>query len=248
MTGDGMTGDGAQPSVRLALVGAGKMGRAVADLAPDRACAIVATLGRADRIDRDTLSGADVALDFTEPGAAVANALACVAAGCPVVVGTTGWLAALPALAREVETSGGRLLWAANFSLGVNAVLAVAEAVARALGGAGFDARLVETHHAAKKDAPSGTALALAEAARAGWPAELPITSVRVGHVPGTHTFVYDAPFEQVRLTHEARDRRVFAEGTIAAARWLAAQPVPGVYTMRDVLAAAAPASRPGVP
>lgn len=232
-----MSGGPPSAPLRVALVGAGKMGRAVEALARERGVAIAAVLARGDAITPGALAGADVAVEFTEPGAAVANARACVAAGCPVVVGTTGWLDALPALGAEVEAAGGRLLWAANFSVGVNAMLAVVAAAARALRGTGFDAHLVETHHAAKKDAPSGTALALARAAEAGWGARIATTSVRVGHVPGTHALVFDAPFEQVRLTHEARDRRVFAEGALVAARWLAAQPRPGIYTMQDVLA-----------
>ncbi len=223
--------------LRVAVIGAGKMGRAVAALAAERGFRVVATLGRGDVVGPDTLAGAEVAVDFTEPAAALPNARACLAAGCPVVVGTTGWLDELPALARAVDAAGGRLLWAANFSVGVNAMLGVVAAAARALRGAGFDAHLVETHHAAKKDAPSGTALALARAAEGAWGAPLGITSVRVGHVPGTHALTFDAPFEQLRLTHEARDRRVFAEGALVAARWLAAQPRPGVYTMQDVLA-----------
>jgi 4-hydroxy-tetrahydrodipicolinate reductase len=223
--------------VRLAIVGAGKMGRAVAGLAAERGFGVAAVLGRGDPITRDALAGADVAVEFTEPGSAAANARACVAAGCPVVVGTTGWLDALPALCADVDAAGGRLLWAPNFSVGVNAMLAVVAVAARALRGTGFAAHLVETHHAAKRDAPSGTALALADAAAAGWGAAVPTTSVRVGHVPGTHALVFDAPFEQITLTHEARDRRVFAEGALVAARWLAAQARPGVYTMQDVLA-----------
>lgn len=223
--------------IRVALVGNGKMGRAIAALAAERGAEVAATIGRGTRVDRAALGGADVAIEFTEPAAAVDNARACLAAGVPVVVGTTGWLEALPALSRDVEAAGGRLLWAANFSVGVNAMLAVAAAAARALRGAGFDAHLVETHHAAKRDAPSGTALALARAAEPEWGAPVPTTSVRVGHVPGTHALVFDAPFEQVVVRHEARDRRVFAEGALVAARWLAAERRPGVYTMQDVLA-----------
>lgn len=226
-----------RPPLRVALVGRGKMGRAIEALAAERSAQVVAALGRDAAITAAALAGADVAIEFTEPAAAVPNARACLAAGVPVVVGTTGWLDALPVLTREVEQGGGKLLWAANFSVGVNAMLAVVEAAARALRGAGFDAHLVETHHAAKKDKPSGTALLLARAAEAAWEGDVPTTSVRVGHVPGTHTLVFDAPFEQVRLTHEARDRRVFAEGALVAARWLAARPGPGVYTMQDVLA-----------
>ena len=222
---------------RVALIGMGRMGRTIAALAGERGIPVVATLDHEHPVTAESLAGADVAIEFTEPGAAVGNARACLAAGVPVVVGTTGWLDALPTLTDEVNAAGGRLLWAANFSVGVNAMLAVAAAAARVLRDAGFDAHLVETHHTAKKDAPSGTALAIARAVQAGGGGEVPITAVRVGHVPGTHALVFDAPFEQVTLTHEARDRRVFAEGALVAARWLAAAREPGVYTMRDVLA-----------
>jgi 4-hydroxy-tetrahydrodipicolinate reductase len=232
-----MSASGAAPTLRIALIGMGRMGRAIAALAAERAIEVVATLGPERAVTRESLAGADVAIEFTEPDAAVENVRACLAAGCPVVVGTTGWLDALPALAEEVRVAGGRMLWAANFSVGVNAMLAVAGAAARVLREAGFDAHLVETHHAAKKDAPSGTALAIARAVRDAGGGDVPITAVRVGHVPGTHALVLDAPFEQVTLTHEARDRRVFAEGALVAARWLAAGRAPGVYTMQDVLA-----------
>jgi 4-hydroxy-tetrahydrodipicolinate reductase len=99
----------------------------------------------------------------------------------------------------------------------------------------GFEAHLVETHHSAKKDAPSGTASTLGHAASAAWGKEIPITSVRTGSVPGTHEFVFDAPFEQIHLEHIARDRRVFAEGALVAAGWLIGKT--GVFTMKDVLA-----------
>lgn len=224
---------------RVALVGMGRMGRTLAALAAERGIPVAATLDHGDAVDARALAGADVAIEFTEPASAVGNVRACLAAGVPVVVGTTGWLDALPALTREIDAAGGRMLWAANFSVGVNAMLAVAAHTARVLRAAGFDAHLVETHHAAKKDAPSGTALAIARAIGAGGGDAVPITAVRVGHVPGTHALVFDAPFEQVRLTHEARDRRVFAEGALLAARWLAATARPGVYTMQDVLAPA---------
>lgn len=234
----------ATAGMRIAIIGTGRMGRAVRQLADERGVPVVATIGRGATIDAAALGGADVAIEFTEPAAAVANARACLAAGCPVVVGTTGWLDALPALGDDVARAGGRLLWAANFSIGVNVLLELAPLVARLVRDRAFDAHLVETHHAAKKDAPSGTALAIAAAVTSALGRPLPTTSVRTGHVPGTHELILDAPFEQLRVVHEARDRRVFAEGALAAARWLATHGAPGVFTMRDVLAGA-PASRP---
>ena len=234
----------AGPPRRLALIGMGKMGRVLADLAPDRGWEVVARIGSAENdggrgITRESLGGADVAIEFTTPPAAVANAKAAVAAGCPVVVGTTGWHDELPALRRWVEERNGTLLSAPNFSLGVNAfeqVVALAAQLLSSGGAGGFDAHLVETHHAAKKDAPSGTARTLARAAGDAWGASIPITSVRTGSVPGTHELLFDAPFESIRLSHVARDRRVFADGALVAAAWVVGRR--GVFTMRDVLAA----------
>lgn len=225
--------------VALALIGMGKMGRALAALAPERGFRVVAELdpsrpGYAG-ITRDTLGGAQVAIDFTTPDAAAANVRACAAAGCPVVVGTTGWYAELSAVSADVERLGGALLTAPNFSVGVAVFDRVVAEAARLFGQLeGFDAHLVETHHAAKKDAPSGTAGALARTAEAALGRSIPITSVRTGHVPGTHEVIFDAPFEQVRLVHEARDRRVFAEGALVAARWLVGRR--GVFTLQHVL------------
>lgn len=222
---------------RVALVGMGKMGRTIDRLAEERGVPVVARIDRGDAIDAASLGGADVAIEFSEPGAAVENVHACVAAGCPVVVGTTGWWDALPQVQRDVVAAGGRILWAANFSLGVNVMLRLAAEAGRLLRDAGMDAHLVETHHTQKKDAPSGTAIALARAASGPYGRDIPITSVRLGSVPGLHELVFDGPFEQLRLVHDARDRRVFAEGALAAARWLAEPRAPGVYTMNDVLA-----------
>jgi 4-hydroxy-tetrahydrodipicolinate reductase len=113
----------------------------------------------------------------------------------------------------------------------------VADAARRAREVAGFDLHIVETHHAAKTDAPSGTAMAIGERVEDGLGRAVPVSSIRVGSVPGTHEVLLDAAFEQISLRHEARDRRVFADGALAAARWLASPRLPAVYTMRDVLA-----------
>jgi 4-hydroxy-tetrahydrodipicolinate reductase len=223
----------------LALIGMGKMGRAPAALAPERGFHVVAELDASrpefTGISRETLGGAQVAIDFTTPEVAAANARACAASGCPVVVGTTGWYSELDAVSADVVRLGGAMLTAPNFSVGVAVFDRVVAEAARLFGQlAGFDAHLLETHHAAKKDAPSGTAGALAKTASAVLGREIPVTSVRTGHVPGTHEVIFDSPFEQVRLVHEARDRRVFAEGALVAARWIVGRK--GVFTMQDVL------------
>jgi 4-hydroxy-tetrahydrodipicolinate reductase len=227
--------------VRLAIVGLGRMGRAVAQLAPERGFEVVARVDAAHNRDGagitgHSLAGAEVIVEFTAPAAVVANIHAALAAGRPIVVGTTGWYAALPVVVNEVQRTGGALLWAPNFAIGVSIFEQLVEHASRLTAAApGFDSHIIETHHAAKKDAPSGTALKLAQAAQRGSGREVPVTSVRTGSVPGTHELLLDAPFEQIRLEHVARDRRVFAEGALLAARWLVGRR--GVFQMRDVLA-----------
>jgi 4-hydroxy-tetrahydrodipicolinate reductase len=226
--------------LRLAIVGDGKMGRAINDLARERGLVVTAMLGAADNpdgtaISRARLGDADVVIEFTEPAAAPANIEAAVRAGYPVVTGTTGWSSQLERVARAVEASNSALVHAPNFSIGVNLFLAIAAASGRIMHRApDFDPHIVETHHSAKKDAPSGTALALERSAAPGLARGIPITSVRTGHVPGTHELSFDGSFEQIRLTHIARDRRVFADGALRAAAWVRGRR--GVFTMRDVL------------
>lgn len=233
-----MTATGSAAPVRLAIVGMGRMGNAIASLAPERGFQVVAQLGAQDAaagITRERLGGADVAIEFTVPAAAPGNIRALAAAGCPVVVGTTGWYEELDAVSADVTRAGSAMLWAPNFSIGVNIFDRVVAEAARMLGQVpGFDAHLVETHHTAKKDAPSGTALMLARTASDALGRTIPVTSVRTGSVPGTHEVVFDAPFETIRLEHVARDRRVFAEGALLAARWLAGRT--GIFQMKDVL------------
>lgn len=227
-------------ALRVAVVGDGKMGRAVSALAAERGIPVVAVIGAAENasgaaLDRSRLGDADVVIEFTEPAAAPDNILAAARAGYPVVCGTTGWSARLPSVASEVESLGGALVHSPNFSIGVNLYLAIAGEVGRLMRHAPeFDAHILETHHGAKKDAPSGTALALARAVEGTLGRAVPTTSVRTGHVPGTHELSFDGPFEQIRVSHTARDRRVFADGALRAARWVVGRH--GVFTMHDVL------------
>jgi len=227
--------------LRLAIIGMGKMGRAIAALAPERGFDVVATIGGRDNaggsgISAASLRSADVAVEFTEPGAAPTNVEACVDAGVAVVCGTTGWYDQFDAVASDVRRNDGALLYGANFSVGVAIFLEIVQAAARAVHAAGgFDAHIVETHHAAKKDAPSGTALVIERAAAEALGAPVPVTSVRTGSVPGTHQLLFDGAFEHISLEHLARDRRVFADGALRAARWLVGRK--GVFTMRDVFA-----------
>jgi 4-hydroxy-tetrahydrodipicolinate reductase len=220
---------------RLVLIGPGRLGREIVALAAQRDCEVVRVLGRDDAVTPEALAGADVAIDTSLAEAVPAHLRAALAARVPLVIGATGWQAHESELRALAADAGGAVLAAPNFSIGV-ALFAtlVRDAAARLVPRVGFDAHLVETHHTAKRDAPSGTAIHLARIAAEARGAELPVTSVRVGSVPGTHALVFDAPFEQVTLVHEARDRRVFADGALLAARWLPGRI--GWFTMEDVV------------
>jgi len=228
------------PQPRLALIGLGKMGYVLRQLASERDWTLVAEIGkegnsRGEAITRESLHGADVAIEFTTPEAAPWNVRACARAGCPVVVGTTGWYAERAEVERDVLAADGAMFWAANLSIGVNVFMQIAEFAARLTAGLStFDAHIIEMHHAAKRDAPSGTALELARRAGAVRGREIAISSVRTGAIPGTHTLLFDGGFEQIRLEHVARDRRVFADGALMAARWLIGRR--GIFTMADLM------------
>jgi 4-hydroxy-tetrahydrodipicolinate reductase len=225
---------------RLAIIGDGKMGRTLVQLAPERGfrmCALIDAKNNLNGagITRGALNGADVAVEFTEPAAAVANIEAALRARVPLVVGTTGWYAELPRIRELAAQEVGSLFVAPNFSIGVAVFARLASRAGQAMSSLRqFDAHIVETHHAAKKDAPSGTGAMLRDLVARPLGRNVPVTSVRTGSVPGTHELIFDAPFEQLRLTHEARDRRVFADGALVAARWLIGRA--GVFGMDDLL------------
>jgi 4-hydroxy-tetrahydrodipicolinate reductase len=224
----------------IAIIGDGKMGQAIRQLAAEKGWSVTAVIGERESahgggITAGSLGKADVAVEFTQPDAAVANVVASLRAGVPVVVGTTGWYDSLSEVTSVAKETGTGLLWSPNFSLGVNVMIELARyagTLMRPL--EGFDAHIVETHHSRKKDAPSGTAIAIGKAASDALDRPIPTTSVRTGSVPGTHELIFDGAFEQLTLTHLARDRRVFAEGALQAASWLIGKK--GVFTMRDVL------------
>ena len=225
----------------VAIIGDGKMGQAIRQLALDKGWKVTAIVGENENlggkgIDARSLGQPDVAVEFTQPDAAVGNITACLRAGVPIVAGTTGWYDSLADVTRIAKETGTPLLWSPNFSLGVNVMIELARyagTLMRSL--EDFDAHLVETHHTKKKDAPSGTAIAIGKAASDALERPIPTTSVRTGSVPGTHELIFDGAFEQLSITHLARDRRVFAEGALTAADWLIGKK--GVFTMRDVLA-----------
>ncbi|HEX9221205.1 MAG TPA: dihydrodipicolinate reductase C-terminal domain-containing protein [Gemmatimonadaceae bacterium] len=225
---------------RIAVIGDGKMGQAIRQLAVEKGWKVTAIVGERESaggkgITASALGDPEVAVEFTQPDAAVGNVVASLRSGVPVVVGTTGWYDSLPEVMRIAKETGTSLLWSPNFSLGVNVLIELARyagILMRTL--EDFDAHIVETHHTKKKDAPSGTAIAIAKAASDALERPIPTTSVRTGSVPGTHEVVFDGTFEQLLLRHEARDRRVFAEGALKAADWLIGKQ--GIFTMRDVL------------
>jgi 4-hydroxy-tetrahydrodipicolinate reductase len=225
--------------MRLVIVGDGKMGKAIAALAEERGHAVHAIIGRQDgekALTRERLQGVEVALEFTRADAAPRNVRRLIEAGIPTVSGTTGWDAELPKVAELVGARGGALLHAPNFSVGVHLFLRAARELARQFAGREeFGGFITEEHHATKRDAPSGTALLLQRRLREVDPGrEFPITSVREGTTPGTHTVAYEARFERIALTHVARSREGFAAGALAAAEWLPGHT--GVFGIEDML------------
>ena len=222
--------------MKIALIGYGKMGHAV------EACAQQAGHEVTHRIDLgdawpDRLD-ADVAIEFTTPATAVDNLRRCLERGVAVVCGTTGWYDRYDEVCDLCSHTGGRMLTATNFSIGMNIVFAVNEHLARLMRGRPYSVAISETHHIHKLDAPSGTAITLQQqiVENGGRPADsIPIASYREGEVPGTHTVVYDSPVDTIRLTHEAHSRQGLAQGAVVAAEWLI-DARPGVYTMKDLL------------
>jgi 4-hydroxy-tetrahydrodipicolinate reductase len=225
----------------LVIIGHGRMGKAVEQLAAGGGWHVLAALdaGWRQSAERDVLAQADVAIEFSEPRSAPDNIRAAVGAGCPVVCGTTGWYEHLDDISAYVKSSNGALLWSPNFAVGAQIMFSLGGVVGGLMKSAGtFEGHIVETHHMMKKDKPSGTAAALAAAVESEYGRQIPITSIRLGHVPGTHELIFDSAFEQIRIIHVARDRRVFAAGALLAAGWLAERKgvAGGVFTMRDML------------
>jgi 4-hydroxy-tetrahydrodipicolinate reductase len=227
--------------MRIAIIGNGKMGKAIAALAGERGHVIHTVINRVENpggraLTPERLSGADVAVEFTRPDAAAGNLERLIELGIPTVTGTTGWMEELPRLTTLVKQRGAALLHAANFSVGVHLFFQAARDLARRFRGrSDFTVSIHEEHHAAKVDAPSGTALQLQRQLWAEEPGRrFPITSVRSGETPGTHTLTYEGAFETISLSHITRSRQVFAAGALAAAEWLPGHT--GVFTFEDML------------
>ncbi len=219
--------------MKLLLVGYGKMGRLIEELAPAHGCEIA---GCIDIGTGDWTVPADVAVDFATADALQANFARYVERKLPVVIGTTGWSAQEADLRARAERAGVGVVAAANFSIGVNLFqLIVGEAARLMETHPQFGAWIHEAHHAAKRDAPSGTALLLRDTmVGASYDRPIDMSSTRAGAIPGIHTIGFDGPSDTIELTHTARDRRGFAAGALVAARWI--QGRRGWYTMADVL------------
>lgn len=228
------------------------MGHMVEEIAAERGHKVVC---RIDTDDKDAFSSphfrdSDVAIEFTQPDAAVDNVLRCFSAGVPVVSGTTGWQNSMPSIKDMCDKGAGTLLWASNFSIGVNVFMAVNRYMASLLDKfPGYRCEVEEVHHVHKLDHPSGTAVTLADTIVGqverldGWaePAEgeelkadiLPVGHRREGEVPGIHTVRWESDADTLTFTHSAKSRRGFALGAVMAAEWLKGRK--GFYTINDM-------------
>ncbi|UCC72616.1 MAG: 4-hydroxy-tetrahydrodipicolinate reductase [Gemmatimonadota bacterium] len=243
--------------MRIALVGYGRMGRAVEQVATERGHEVVARIDLEDNPDgrgitSEGLNGAAVAVEFSVPEAAPRNLAALAACGVDAVAGTTGWYDQLDEVRAAVEAAGTGLVYAPNFSLGMQLFFRVARQAGHLCDRLDdYDAFILEAHHRHKQDHPSGTARKLAEillaelSRKTRWelgpgegpadPSVLQVTAVRAGEIPGTHTLGLEGPDDRIEIRHEAKGRTGFARGAVAAAEWI--QGRSGVFTLDDMLA-----------
>jgi 4-hydroxy-tetrahydrodipicolinate reductase len=231
--------------MKIALLGYGRMGKAIESIAKSRGHEIVTIIDKDN--PKDFLSGAEVAINFSVPSAAVANITHALNEGVAVVCGTTGWLDRRTDIESKCASKKGAFLYASNFSLGVNIFFALNEKLAQMMGQyKEYNASLTEIHHTQKLDAPSGTAITLAEGVlpyidKNTWALEedakekdLPIRAERMPDVPGTHTVDYNSPTDKISIEHIAHNRNGFALGAVVAAEWINGKS--GIFTMKDVL------------
>jgi 4-hydroxy-tetrahydrodipicolinate reductase len=236
--------------MKLALIGYGKMGKAIEAIAISRGHEICARYTSAHPLTEGNLVHADVAIEFSTPELATRHMRICLEAGMPVVTGTTGWYNAFDEMQALSQASGTALFTASNFSLGVNIFFAINEQLARIMAQhQDYKVSISEVHHVHKKDAPSGTAISLAtqileqmphlKSWSLGTPEQvssstLPIESIRMDEVPGTHDVVYHSAVDTISIKHTAHDRSGFALGAVLAAEFLRGKQ--GVYGMKDLL------------
>jgi 4-hydroxy-tetrahydrodipicolinate reductase len=222
--------------MNLVLLGHGKTGALVADIARERGHD-VRVLTSAENANAQALydgaaADADVVIDFTTPPAVVNNIEACARAGKNMVVGTTGWYDEMARVRELIERAGTGFVWGANFSIGVNIFFEVARSAAAALR-YGYTGQIMERHHIHKKDKPSGTAVALQHVVEEAGGKKLEIASLREGETVGMHVVMLDSPHDSILLTHDAKSRRGFAEGAVRAAEWVVLQK--GFYDFKDI-------------
>lgn len=238
--------------MKIALIGYGKMGHAIERIAQNRGHEIVLKITSANKelIRAEQLQQADVVIEFTQPEAAEEHVVACLDANVPVVCGTTGWNEALGAVSDRVRKDGGSFLHASNFSVGVNIFFEINKRLAKLMEGQKeYACSMEEIHHLQKKDAPSGTAITLAEQILANndsyekWELEnahtagsktLPIRALREEGVPGTHQITWESEVDKIDIIHTAHNRDGFALGAVVAAEYI--HDKQGVFSMRDVL------------
>ncbi len=236
--------------MKIALIGYGKMGKAIEEIAVQKGHSIVLTidLDNLDELNASNLSKADVAIEFTGPHSAFGNVMKCLEAGIPLVCGSTGWLDKYDEAKQFCEDHHGAFVYASNFSIGVNIFFELNKKLASLMKPhPGYEPSLIEIHHTQKKDAPSGTAITLAEQilealpGKKTWvnhisdnPEELEIISERIDPAPGTHKVRYSSPIDDIEIIHTAHTRKGFAYGAVLAAEFI--QNKKGVFSMKEVL------------
>ena len=236
--------------MKIALIGYGKMGKTIERIAIERGHEIVSVIDieNVEDIDSEAFKSADVAIEFSTPQVAVSNIRSAFKSGVPVVCGTTGWVENLPHLKKEIEENGYTLFWASNYSLGVNIFAAVNKYLASIMNNfPSYNIDITEVHHTQKLDAPSGTAITLAEGIienmdrKTNWhleteskPTDIAIKAVREGNVPGIHTIRYDSDVDFIEIKHELKNRESLALGAVLAAEFTAGKK--GLLGMEDLL------------
>jgi len=236
--------------MKIALIGYGKMGKTIEIIAIERGHEIVSIidLDNINDFDSEAFKSAEVAIEFTSPKVALSNYRRAFAAGVAVVSGTTGWTEELPGLKKEIEENGKTLFWSSNFSLGVNIFMAVNKYLAGIMNQfPNYNVEMTEVHHTQKLDAPSGTAITLAEEIlekldrKDKWvkesetkPTDMAIKSIREGQVPGIHTIRYESEVDSITITHDAKSREGFALGAVIAAEYTSGKK--GFLGMIDML------------
>jgi 4-hydroxy-tetrahydrodipicolinate reductase len=232
--------------MNIALVGYGKMGKAIEALAIERGHKIIAKIGR-DGFTPSEIAMADVCIEFSRPEAGFKNIQKCILAGKPVISGTTGWVAKMPEMKAFVKENDGSFFYASNFSLGVNVFFAVNQYLAKIMNHFNeYEVAVHEVHHTQKLDAPSGTAITIAQQIvkninrKKGYALDatakdmLNITADRVDPAPGTHHVKYSSPIDDIEIIHTAHNRLGFATGAVLAAEWLIGKT--GSFGMEDML------------